>query len=375
MKRLPFLLVLLLAFACKPDPYLTLSVKELQAPAEGGPLSFSISTREDWTLLCDGEWCTAAPLSGSGSADVSLACQPNTTYGLRSCLVRVRAGELQASVVVTQVQNDAVLVSPAAFDLDGRLHIIQVEVGANVAYEVEIDPACRDWIQPEESSRSLSYRQPRFVVSACAPEAEPREGSIRFRQKDGGASSVVTVRQAPRSAVLADSLVYHVPAEGGLLEIDLQSNISYTATVQYSAQGWLSIQEEAGTRVLTPSVCRVQVGAHSGRTLREGTVTFAPADASVKADPCVVTVSQFPPKSLLLVEHAAAAMPVPRFDGDTFTCLIDWGDGVVDTWKEGLVHSFAPGATYVTRIEADGNFNSIEIPSLEGILHLDLCKF
>ena len=107
--------------------------------------------------------------------------------------------------------------------------------------------------------------------------------SIRFRQKDGGASSVVTVRQAPRSAVLADSLVYHVPAEGGLLEINLQSNISYTATVQYSAQGWLSIQEEAGTRVLTPSVCRVQVGGHSGRTLREGTVTFAPADASVKA--------------------------------------------------------------------------------------------
>lgn len=374
MKKLPFLLLLLLAFACKPDPYLTLSVKELQAPVEGGSLSFSISTREDWTLLCDGEWCTAAPLSGSGAADVSLTCQPNTSYGLRSCTVRVRAGELQASVVVTQAQNDAILVSPDVFDLDGRRHIIQVEVGANITYEMEIDPACQDWIQPDET-RSLSYRQPRFIVSACAPEAEPREGRIHFRQKDGAVSSVVTVRQTPQSAVLADSLVYHVPAEGGLLEIGLQSNISYTATVQYSAQEWLSVQEEAGTRVLTPSVCRVQVGEHSGRNIREGTVTFTPADASVKADPCVVTISQFPPKSVLLVEHTAATMAVPRFDGNTFTCLIDWGDGVTDIWKEGLVHSFAPVATYVTRIEADGNFKSIEVPSLEGILHIDMRKF
>ena len=193
MKKLPFLLLLLLAFACKPDPYLTLSVKELQAPVEGGTVSFSISTREGWTLLCDGEWCTAVPLSGSGAADVSLTCQPNTTYGLRSCTVRVRAGELQASVVVMQAQNDAVLVSPDVFDLDGRRHIIQVEVGANIPYEVEIDPACRDWIQPDET-RSLSYRQPRFIVSACAPDAEPREGRIHFRQKDGAVSSVVTVR-------------------------------------------------------------------------------------------------------------------------------------------------------------------------------------
>ena len=145
--------------------------------------------------------------------------------------------------------------------------------------------------------------------------------------------------------------------------------------MQYSAQEWLSVQEEAGTRVLTPSVCRVQVGEHSGRNIREGTVTFTPADASVKADPCVVTISQFPPKSVLLVEHTAATMAVPRFDGNTFTCLIDWGDGVTDIWKEGLVHSFAPVATYVTRIEADGNFKSIEVPSLEGILHIDMRKF
>ncbi len=378
MGKFRFLCCLALAaltLGCEKAPYLTLSTTRIEMPGDGGTQTVSLSVNREWSLMADQTWCDVTPLSGgkSDEAVLTVTCQPNTVYGMRSCTVRIIAEDLQQTLTVIQLQNDAIQVSPDSFDLDGRARTISVDVGTNVPYTVEVDPACQAWIS-QVISRGLVYKELQFEISECPPEAEAREGKVYFRQQDGPLTGVLTIRQAPRFAIQADSTVYHVGPEASVLEVGLQTNVKYVVSMRPSDGQWVSVMAASGTRVLTPAVCPLQIAENRTRNVREAQVTFKPEDESTKADPCLVRILQMPSKSILLIEHSAATLAAPRFDGTFLSALVDWGDGRTETWKEGLVHTYASPGEYVTRIEMEGDFTYVEIPSFEGVSHIDFSR-
>ena len=366
----------LLLAGCEKEPFLTVDQPSVTFDAEGGTIQVALSVNRAWTLTSDREWCTATPVDGNGKGEVPLrlTCEPNTTYGQRSCTVRIRAEELQLAILVTQLQNDAIIATPTAFTVDGHACTLRVEVGANISYVAEIDPSCQDWIRAAET-RALTYAQPVFEIAECPAADPPRDGRILFRQTDGPLTTVVTVHQEPLSAIVLEETQFELSAEAARLDIPVQANLPFTVSLKPETADWIHILSTAEVRSLTPYVCAVEIGKNQQRSFREAEIVFAPSESGSRVESVSVRIVQYPPLSMLVLEHHASSMAVPLFDGELTQCWIEWGDGVREDWRAGLVHTFASPGPYVTKIGADGAFSSVSIPSMEGITHIDISGF
>ena len=64
----------------------------------------------------------------------------------RNVVLNLTAGDLTRSIVVTQKQKDAITLTTAKFEVDKNGGEIQVEVKANVSYEVIIPEQYLRWI-------------------------------------------------------------------------------------------------------------------------------------------------------------------------------------------------------------------------------------
>ena len=114
-------------------------------------------------------------------------------------VLNLAAGDLTKSIVVTQKQKDAITLTTAKFEVDKNGGEIQVEVKANVTYEVVIPEQYQSWIREgsgsgqiimgdkgynqmhESATRTDMDRTMRKFYISKSEEYDKREGEIIFR--------------------------------------------------------------------------------------------------------------------------------------------------------------------------------------------------
>ena len=108
MKRLIFTLFAasLLLLSCeKEEPQVSISIGNLDAPAEGLQQTFTVTCNRSWTATTSDPWLSVNPTSGGkGETSVTLQAAPNTGTSVRSGSVTVTCADLTRSVMVKQVQ-------------------------------------------------------------------------------------------------------------------------------------------------------------------------------------------------------------------------------------------------------------------------------
>lgn len=105
-------------------------------------------------------WVTVSPVSGKqGEASVTISVAANEGTDERSASVFLECGDNRKTIVVSQKQKDALIVSQQSYQLPAGESEIEVEVEANVAFEVETSDT---WIE-QISTRSLENRCWLFV--------------------------------------------------------------------------------------------------------------------------------------------------------------------------------------------------------------------
>ena len=217
----------------------------------GGTLSIHFTATASWTASvgnsrADG-WISVSPTSGeAGEGSVTVTVASNEGTDERSASVFLVCGEEQETVVVTQKQKDALILSQQVYELPAEESTIELEVQSNVSYETSVSV---DWIEPV-TSRSLTQETLVFRVAANESE-EQRSGAITL--KSGELEETVNVYQAGKEKeeepvlLLSDKLLY-VGAEGGTVDVQVQSNVAYTYKPE-AAYDW--IVEPAGRAVST----------------------------------------------------------------------------------------------------------------------------
>ncbi|MBQ8673905.1 MAG: BACON domain-containing protein [Bacteroides sp.] len=109
--------------------------------AKGGERSVTFSTTvADWTLnVANTTWCTASATNGTkGTATVKFTVAENTDYDNRSVSVTVKAGSASKTFTVSQKCTEALLVTTDKFELGREGGTIELEVKANISYQVEV---------------------------------------------------------------------------------------------------------------------------------------------------------------------------------------------------------------------------------------------
>ena len=150
-----------------------------------GEQSISFSTNEDWTVnvastTSGATWCTASATSGTkGSASVKFAVTENTDYEDRSVSVTIKAGTASKTFTITQKSADALLVTTDKYEVSQEGGTIEIEVKANIDYEMEISEKAKDWIK-ESSLRAMTTYKHTLEIAA---NEDAENGKVKSHSK------------------------------------------------------------------------------------------------------------------------------------------------------------------------------------------------
>lgn len=252
----------------------TIESNGLSFGTSAGDNSVSFTTNTNWTLTVSSTtsgitWCTASATSGGkGSATVKFTVTENTEYDDRSVSVTVKAGTASKTFKITQKGVDALLVTTSNYEVPQEGGSIEVEVKANIDYQLEISETAKGWITETKSkSRALKATNHKFDI-ALNEEAEKREGEIIF--KSGDKLETVKVYQAGGAVILLSQNEYAVSDAGDTISVEIKSNVDFS--VQMPEVDWIT--DEASSRGMSSHTLKYVIAPNEGYDSRSAEIIF-----------------------------------------------------------------------------------------------------
>jgi hypothetical protein len=210
---------------------------------------------------------------------IQLSVTENTTIDTRTADLNVIAGDLHATITVTQFGVDPTLSvdgnSGTPYDSDTKETAVPA-AGANVSYTVAANQPWvatavnaghgTDWLTiTGGSSATATSTTLTASVAANASLTDVRNAYILITgSKTSDTIKIVQAHDEPRLSATADAT--EVLADGGMVAITVASNVAWTHSVAGGA-GWFTINGSPG------AVTRFNVAANTGAE-RSATVTF-----------------------------------------------------------------------------------------------------
>ena len=245
-----------------------------------GEKSISFTTNEDWTLSTaatpSGEtWCTASATSGAkGNANIKFNVTENTSYDDRSVSVTIKSGTASKTFTLTQKYADALLLTTNKYELSQEGGTIEIEVKANIDYEIEIAESAKNWIT-ETTTRALTACKHTFEIS-LNEEFEKREGEIHFKSEEK--AETIKVYQAGGTLILLSKEEYNVSANGETISVDIRSNVEFG--VQMPDVDWIT--DESSTRSMSSHTLKYIIVPNEKYESRTAEIIFYDKNSELK---------------------------------------------------------------------------------------------
>ena len=261
--------------------------------ASGGTVTVHFTATADWTATIGNVratgWVTVSPVSGKqGEASVTISVAANEGTDERSASVFLECGDNRETIVVSQKQKNALIVSQQSYQLPAGESEIEVEVEANVAFEVEVSDT---WIE-QIPTRSLEKSMLAFRILAN-DGYDKRSGSIVI--SSGELRETVHIYQEGKEKevlLLSDDLI-EVGAGGGTVDVQLQSNVSYICKPE-AEYTWVS---EPASRAVSTHTLHFEVQPNDTYDMREARFIFVDETEAVSD---TLTIRQYAVDEILV---------------------------------------------------------------------------
>jgi len=261
--------------------------------ASGGTVTLHFTSTADWKATVGNvrasSWITVSPTSGkAGEASVTISVAANDGTDERTASVFLDCGDSRETIVVSQKQKDALIVSRQSYELSAGESLIEVEVEANVTFEVEVSDT---WIE-HISTRSLEKSVLSFRILAN-DGYEKRSGSILVRS--GELQETVRIYQEgkEKEVLLLSEDMVEVGALGGTVDVQLQSSVSYICkpVTEYT---WVS---EITSRAVSTHTLHFAVQPNDTYDMREARFVFIDETESISD---TLTIRQYVADEILV---------------------------------------------------------------------------
>ena len=248
------------------EPIIVLSQNEYTIPTEGETITVEVKSNVDVMVEIpkNASWITENTTRGISTNTYYFDIETNEEYNQRTAEIKFtnKANNLSEVVKITQTQKDALVVAKDSYTVDSDGDQIEIEVGHNVDFDVEIST---DWIT-QEQTRAFTTETLVFNV-AKNPTNDNREGTITFKSKDGALSQTVKVYQAQEDALIISKKDIMVNSESGTLSFEVQTNVDFT--VSNPNVSWLRAVQ---TRGLTSYTLHYEYDANTTYDSREAQI-------------------------------------------------------------------------------------------------------
>ena len=254
--------------------------------ARGGSATIGFTSAAEWSAAkaAEADWLTLSPATGSaGHGQITVTAAASTSHDQRNASVVITSGSVEKRFTVTQKQLDALTATSKKVELPVEGGEFQIKLLTNLgSVEVEIEPSAAEWITPSAATYGLESRVLRFNA-AENPSTRSREGRIVLSA--GTLTETVTVYQSGvEPCMILTDKEFTVPAEGGEVRIELQSNIG--VEVEEPAEEWI---HSLTTRAMSYYTYIYLIDENSGTESRKAQIVFTGTDSSLSE---TVTVTQ-----------------------------------------------------------------------------------
>ena len=251
--------------------------------ASGGTVTLHFTSTADWKATVGNvrasSWITVSPTSGKvGEASVTISVAANDGTDERTASVFLDCGDSRETIVVSQKQKDALIVSRQSYELSAGESLIEVEVSDT-------------WIE-QISTRSLEKSVLSFRILAN-DGYEKRSGSILVRS--GELQEAVRIYQEgkEKEVLLLSEDMVEVGALGGTVDVQLQSSVSYICkpVTEYT---WVS---EITSRAVSTHTLHFAVQPNDTYDMREARFVFIDETESLSD---TLTIRQYAADEILV---------------------------------------------------------------------------
>ena len=211
------------------EPSIVVSQDEYIVSSDGETITVDVTSNVEVSVYIPSSayWITESSTRATSTCSYKFDIQPNSGYGSRSSEILFYDTKygISESVKIIQLQKDAIVISNQHFDFDSNGGQIQIEVGHNVDFEIEISDS---WISQVTTK---AYQTGTIVFNIAKNTTySNREGTIIFRAKDESISQTISIFQAQEDAVIISEKEIELDEVGGTFSITIQSNVDFTVS-------------------------------------------------------------------------------------------------------------------------------------------------
>lgn len=268
----------------------------LVIPQDGGTFTIPFSATNEWNITTINDransWLTITPVSGGkGEYTLSVIAAPNESTDERNATINIKSGAKSVNIIVTQKQKNALTVSSSKYEIPSKGGNFNIEVKANVDYEVEIKV---DWIKQinNQNTRALKSNTLNFKVEYNDTESK-REGEIIIKSEN--LSETIKVYQGFEDFIVISKDNFTLPEEGGNVDIEIKSTVDYNVKM-ISDEEWIS---EIQSRAVSTHTYHYFVSPNDDYESREAKIVFYNAANENIAD--TVSIYQMYKGAILIV--------------------------------------------------------------------------
>lgn len=183
-------------------------------------------------------------------------------------------------------------------------------------------------------------------------------------------SKVITITQKQKDALVIAKNEYTLEADATSLEFEVAMNV--TKFKWGTNVDWIHLPTTFSRAMKTYKI-PIEIDGNSSTSSREGLIAISLVDEDESQIIKIVQEGKLI-RGLVSIVHTNWEMMVPILTGQKLSGTVNWGDGKKEDYKPNLVHQYAEEKEYNLVLDYVGA-ESIEIPSLVGILEIDLSKF
>lgn len=271
---------------------LLLSKNEYTVSDKGDQIKVEINSNFDFEVkMPQVDWITTNVTRSVSSHTLYYTVAPNTTYDKREAEIIYydRSDKSVADTLkIVQVQKDAILLSQKEYLVGCNEEYIEVDVNTNVDFEIQIQNSCASWITKVDNpvTKGLVSHKLRFKISENTSYDE-RSGEIVIKDKKGGLSETVIIKQAERKVVILPIHKYDIGYKGGMIKIEISSNIPYTYAISANCD-WVAKTENFVSRGLSTDLLCFMVYPNEAFESRETEIIFYSENNKVKEERIII---------------------------------------------------------------------------------------
>ena len=256
-----------------------LSEKDFDISSEAQAVEVEIKTNIDYEIIIPEDakdWVSHTKTRALRTETVVLDIADNKDYDDRTVevIVKDKKTDLEETVTIKQAANTGIIVSEDKYELSNDGGTIEVEVKANVDFDIEISDK---WITRVET-RGLTTTNLTFEVAKNESYSN-REGTITISQTDGDLSSTITVYQSQENAIILSEKEMEVSDRNQTLDVVINTNVDFDVTIKEDGMNWVSY---IPTRGLREEIVTLNISANSSDKVRSTEVYIKDKQTSLQ---------------------------------------------------------------------------------------------